>query len=237
MKYYKLKSFEQDVEEEIVLTKGSVDLALIKEYVHEEREKAGEFAKSLISERYKDADIYSFGYLGDEVISALEEMFSSDEGARRGIIFYGIPGSGKTHALSACINWLIERDPKKVLLFESYPKLIQKIRGEFIDGIYKKPWSVWSLLMNEGKRYPGIVFIDDLQINKMTDFEHEKLFMILDERTANLEPTIIATNISPDKFEEVFGDRIGSRMANLNFRHIKFFNCDFRKASEMPQNE
>lgn len=181
----------------------------------------------MIPARFKDAEITDAGILSNDIQSAVIDMFLPYPKGNAGIIFTGPAGCGKTHTAIATMKWIAEKDPECVAYFGLYPKIVQELRTEFSDGSYNESGSTWDKITNDSGLFGGLVVIDDIASAKPTEFELEKLFMMIDRRTNEFFPTIITTNIPFDKFEEVFGQRISSRLLGY-FTIINFPDHDYR---------
>ncbi len=191
-------------------------------------DKKRESILSKIPERFSEADVADLGYLTKEVVESVEEMFKGPkENEKVGVIFSGPAGSGKTHAAYAVIKMLAERNPEVVAYMTGYTKMTQELRQEFNSGSYDELGSTWDKLNNESGMYDGVIFIDDMSSSHPTDFEIDKLMMFLDNRMNEYMPFLITTNIEPEKFEEVYGTRIASRLLGYT-KIVRFETLDKR---------
>jgi hypothetical protein len=60
---------------------------------------------------------------------------------------------------------------------------------------------------------PGLVLlIDDLGIEKQSDWTEETLFGIIDARWRNCRPTIVTTNLTPLELRNTVGSRVYDRL-------------------------
>lgn len=191
------------------------------------RAEASQKVGQMIPARFKDADLADAGILSNDIKSAVLDMFLPCPEGKSGIIFTGPAGCGKTHAAIATMKWVAEQDPECVAYFGLYPKIVQELRTEFSDGSYNESGSTWDKITNESGLFGGLIVIDDVASAKPTEFELEKLFMMIDRRTNEFFPIIITTNVPFDKFEEVFGQRISSRLLGY-FTIVNFPDHDFR---------
>lgn len=129
------------------------------------------------------------------------EHFEETEG--RGLIFIGRAGTGKTHLAAAIINYLI------------YEKSIPAM---FVTAI-----ELFGLLRdfdNQGERLKRIktvplLVIDDLGKEKITDWNREKLFEIINARYEDYLPVIITTNDTTTELERNVGEAIYSRLCEM----------------------
>jgi DNA replication protein DnaC len=59
------------------------------------------------------------------------------------------------------------------------------------------------------------VFIDDIGSEKTSEFVIEFLYILINKRYENMKRTVFATNLSINDFQERYGDRIMSRIAEM----------------------
>jgi len=176
-------------------------------------EKRRDLIVSRVPERFKDASMADLGYLTDRIINATEEMLKSPvHNDKVGIIFSGPAGSGKTHAAYALIKMLAEKNPESIAFMASYSQALATLKGEIPSGISEEMGSTWDRLNNESGMYDGILFVDDISSQKLTDFEIDKLTMIVEKRVNFYLPFLFTTNVKTSDFKNVFGERLASRL-------------------------
>lgn len=176
-------------------------------------EKKRELINSRVPERFTDADIAELGYVTEPIIEAVQEMLDPiEKNEKVGVVFCGPAGSGKTHAAYAVINMLKEKNPEMIAYTTSYSQLMTSLKSEFANNSYDEMGSTWDKLNNESGMYDGILMIDDLSSQKLTDFEADKLMMFLEKRLNSYMPFLITTNVKPEDFKSVFGERLASRL-------------------------
>jgi len=61
----------------------------------------------------------------------------------------------------------------------------------------------------------GFLFVDDVEIAKLSDWLHEELYRIINYRYAEAMPTAFATNLSPDELRDALGDRLARRIVDM----------------------
>lgn len=61
----------------------------------------------------------------------------------------------------------------------------------------------------------AILFIDDIEVMKMSDWLHEELYRIFDYRYMEEMPTPMATNLTPDELTRHLGDRLVRRIIEM----------------------
>lgn len=128
-------------------------------------------------------------------LKELEELDFIKQG--RNIIFAGNPGTGKTHiaiglGIKAC-------DENYKVLFTTVPRLITKIKECRSEKTLKQ-------LENQFEKY-DLVICDEFGYISFDKEGAELLFSHLSLR-AGIKSTIITTNLSFDRWDEIFGDTI-----------------------------
>ncbi|MCR4261110.1 MAG: AAA family ATPase [Candidatus Colwellbacteria bacterium] len=176
-------------------------------------DKKRKLIDSHIPERFKDASIEDLGYLSRGILDAVQAMFEQpDKNEQVGVIFCGPAGSGKTHAAYAVMNMLKEKNPEMIALMTTYSQAFSAVKSEFANGSFEEMGSMWDRLNNESGMYDGLLMLDDISSQKLTDFEVDKLMMFLERRLNSYMPFLMTTNVKPDDFKTVFGERLGSRL-------------------------
>lgn len=120
-----------------------------------------------------------------------------------GLIFMGRAGTGKTHLAAAIINHLVHK---------------KCIPAMFVTAV-----ELFGLLRdfdNQGERLRRIksvplLVLDDLGKEKITDWNREKLFEIINARYEDYLPIIITTNDTPAELERNVGKAIYSRLCEM----------------------
>jgi len=115
----------------------------------------------------------------------------------RNIIFAGNPGTGKTHIAVALGIKACEENCK--VLFTTVPRLITQIKESRSEKRLKQ-------LENRFEKY-DLVICDEFGYISFDKAGAELLFSHLSLR-AGLKSTIITTNLSFDRWDEIFGDTI-----------------------------
>lgn len=129
------------------------------------------------------------------------ETFEDNDG--KGIMFIGSVGTGKTHLAAAITNHIITEF---------------SIPVRFITAI-----ELFALLrdfeQNAGAIYGfknvPLLVLDDLGKEKITDWNREKLFEIINYRYENYLPVVITTNGAPGELERTMGAAVYSRLCEM----------------------
>ena len=166
---------------------------------------------------------------GSYTQSALNSLINAKSAARKfadnpsgWLVFEGRFGCGKTHLAVAVANWRLEKYGERVLFMTS-PDLLDLLRSTF-DA------SVQSSFDNTFEQIRGapLLVLDDLGVEKPSDWAKEKLFQLLNHRHAAALPTVITTNRPLDDLDP----RLSSRLKEEPLvKHIKIHAPDYRRLS------
>ena len=105
----------------------------------------------------------------------------------------GPPGTGKTHlATAAMYEYGILRS-----MFWKVPDFLEWLRRKAFDENYPL-----DTLTRPYRQADILLVLDDLGVEKDSDWVDEQLYRILDSRYENELPTIITTNQAPNKIDK-----------------------------------
>lgn len=144
------------------------------------------YGMEFITENFKKQTLESFIVNDKKKITKLaaEKFLRNFIEMKKGIIFEGTNGIGKTHiAIAICNELIIKKVP---VIFGTLSELMEKYKKSyknFTDIELTKLYSKVDLLV-----------IDDLGVETMNDWMLSKLFVIINERMKNELPIIITTN-------------------------------------------
>lgn len=146
-------------------------------------------------------DVYDYGFAGfmidkenrsyyDIAISYVRH-FKENRDDNIGMIFYGLPGTGKSHLAFSIANNLLEYGYKVIVL--SQTGLMQEIKRvskfgtqgevEFFDEIGRC----------------DLLILDDLGVGGRSDWELSQLYKAIDDRYRAKLPTIVTTNLGMEE--------------------------------------
>lgn len=145
------------------------------------------------------------------------ELFIKNGTAPVGLLFHGNVGTGKTFA-SACISNALT-DAGKTVMVLSVGLYINKIQREWAEAENKVLAHVKGC---------DLLVIDDLGVEKVSEFIKDKVFMLIDTRYRTGKPIIVTTNLELKNdgltaseikeglsIESRFGSRISDRLADM----------------------
>ena len=122
-----------------------------------------------------------------------------------GFTFWGDVGTGKTFTASCIANYLTDRNIP--VLMTSFSRIMNEVwNAKDKDGYYKA-FNKYDLLI-----------IDDLGVERSTDYAMEQVYTVIDERIRSKKPMLITTNLTikqlknPDNLQM---ERIYSRILQV----------------------
>lgn len=142
----------------------------------------------------------------------------------KSLIFYGGVGLGKTYFMSSIAKEIIDKTYSVV--YYSAPQLA-KVLFKIRYNNFKLDPDEYNEL--EEMTYKcDVLMIDDLGTELNNDANASNLFDLINDRIQAKRTTIISTNIDISKIEDIYDERIASRIKG-NFEPIRFFGKDIRE--------
>ena len=117
------------------------------------------------------------------------EKFTELKFDGKGILFYGSVGTGKSYIASCIANALIDKG--YTVKMTNFAKIIKRMQGkfegrqEYLDSLNKCE----------------LLIIDDLGIERQSEFAQEVVFDVIDSRYKTGLPMIVTTNLLPNDFK------------------------------------
>jgi DNA replication protein DnaC len=160
--------------------------------------------------RYKKASY-------DDVPKNIKDKFEKIGETMKGLYIHGSVGTGKTHIAYALYKEAPEKIkdfPKelklKIPMFLNVSELLREIKLDYgRDDKDKK------FIEEEVMDFKGILFLDDIGSEKITDWVEEMFYLIINKRYNEMLPIIFTSNLSIQELADKVGDRIASRVVEL----------------------
>ncbi|MBR1779044.1 MAG: ATP-binding protein, partial [Clostridia bacterium] len=132
----------------------------------------------------------------------------------------GATGLGKTHLSLAIANELIKKGVG--VIYVSTPNIVTKLEKEKFR--YNEEWkdNTESHLVN-----CDLLILDDLGTEFQTTFSNATIYNIINSRILYDKPTIISSNMSPQKIQNSYSERLVSRLWG-HYKLISFCGKDIR---------
>lgn len=123
----------------------------------------------------------------------------------------GIPGNGKTSwAIKLLKSYIYKIWPESKMeckaLFINVPKFLLELKSNI------SKHSDYIDYINDNILSADLVVWDDIATKSTTEFEHEHLLSLLDNRLINNKSNIFTSNILPENLSMLVGDRLASRI-------------------------
>lgn len=130
---------------------------------------------------------------------------------RESVLLTGNCGLGKTHLAVALAKkaFLLSKDTLTQKGFFNFTVIGNKVKSSFHD----KSVSSMESIVNEICKVPFCI-LDDIGITGDKGTAFEALYVIVNERYENMLPTIYTTNLTLEGLQELYGDRIASRLSS-----------------------
>ncbi len=173
----------------------------------QKRDRGREYlALAGIPERYRDCRLSTFKTTGDRRIAShllkakvvseryVDTFIDPRTGRFRetGLIYIGVPGTGKTHLAVAVLKQLIERYGVRGR-FIDFVALIHQIRSSFDPSSVESGHEILDPIINA-----EVLVLDELGAQKPTEWVMDTLYLIMNTRYLRRLPTIFTTNYRLD---------------------------------------
>lgn len=180
---------------------------------------------SQVSDKYYEGnELIAFRNTYNHAIDFVKN-FDSDF---KNLVIYGTVGSGKS-LISACIARELIETGHSVLYF-SASTLMDLLSKYSFD--YKSKSDLSPI--HDDLFDCDLLIIDDLGTETVNNFTISSLFTCLNERFLNRKSTIISTNLSPQALDEMYSQRIYSRLVG-GYTFCKLYGPDIRFKNKMQQ--
>lgn len=163
-----------------------------------------------------DEELWPYMAKVHELCYSYAENFPHTE--KKNLLFFGPTGVGKSYLLSCIVKRVLDEghSAMKITAFNLFELFRSRHRGENV--------SLTPLVETE------LLALDDLGTEPMmNNITVEYLFNLLNERIQRGRHTLVATNLAPSQIKRHYGERLASRLINLEAAHvIRFEGRDLR---------
>ena len=140
---------------------------------------------------------------------------------KQGLIFVGNTGSGKTHLATAILNAVLDK---------GYSGRFYRAADIPIDiqaSYNSNSISEYEIMLQ--LKTVKLLVLDDLGADKMTEFDRGIIHSIIDSRINYCLPTIITTNVPPDKMSDILDSRTVDRLLGSDFYLFTLTDESYRR--------
>ncbi len=178
-------------------------------------------------------DTFSLEYYSDEKIGELSPKqkmtaihkqcidFSANFPSYKNFLFYGKPGVGKTFMCN-CISYEIINKGHKVVY-----TMANNLFNKFADVRFDKGDTMKNSEFYNSVYNCDLLIIDDLGSEFITDLSKAELFNLINARGIAEKSTVISTNLTVGKINEIYTERVFSRIIE-SYTLCEFIGDDVR---------
>ena len=186
----------------------------------EERQRRMERIKRRKAQGLQDRYLYDYTFANDngenslmDKARAYVENWKEAYRNNTGLLLFGDVGTGKSFFAGCIANALLDRDVP--VLMTNFPTILNRLTGMFSEdrADFIASFDEYDLLI-----------IDDLGVERSTEYAMEQMFFVIDSRYRSRRPMIITTNLKlselknpPDLAHARIYDRILERCAPILF--------------------
>ena len=130
--------------------------------------------------------------------------FKADKG--QDLLLYGDIGVGKTHALCALANGLLQAGCP--VMYCTAMELFALVRSTWRRDAVDSEFSVYNTFAE-----PDLLIIDEVGVQSGTAFEQNVLASVVDRRSRNMQAVALASNLDLPELRGLLGERTFDRLA------------------------
>ena len=169
-------------------------------------------AQAQIPPRYIDRSFDNYRAVNAKAKAALracENYVECFEERRRhggGLILCGRPGTGKTHLACAIARRVIELYQREVL-YSTVASAVRSVKQTYAPGAQASETDALRRFQQ-----PDLLILDEVGMQRGTDYEVLLIGEVIAERYASVLPTILVSNHTPAELTQFIGARAADRM-------------------------
>mgnify|MGYP001952081485 CR=1 FL=1 len=166
--------------------------------------------KVILSPRFQQRTFETFRVTPDNEKAFQAARFYADElslNTTKGLMFIGNPGTGKTHLAVAILKKALSKGIS--CAFVLVPKLLEEIRRSYSSNDESRSENITRTVTKR------LVVLDDIGAERTTDWVQEQLYLIINDRYENMQPTIVTSNCNIQELEKRIGLKTVDRLSEM----------------------
>lgn len=161
------------------------------------------------------------------VLKFCRDYADSFSAASESLLFRGGTGLGKTHLSLAIARNVIEKGFG--VIYFSAPELLSRFETNQFSGNAADNQNEQKLLTE-----CDLLIVDDLGTEFVTKYTLSAIYNIINIRINYSKPTIVSTNLSVRELENIYGERMVSRIVGA-VKRVDFYGTDIRQLKTRPK--
>ncbi len=154
--------------------------------------------------------------------------FETVRGTGKSFMLLGSVGTGKTHLSIGIALEIIKRGHSAI--FTSASKMFRNVKETYRNN-GKSEGEVLTIYTE-----CDLLIIDEVGVQRGTDYEKDIMFDVINERYENLKPTIILSNLSVDETKTHLGERVFDRLRENGGKAFLLNWNSYRSIAEVLNN-
>lgn len=158
------------------------------------------FRDSMVPERFLQRTFQTYDRKRNPQAFDIASKYAADftRETKAGLMFFGTPGTGKTHLSAAIANAQLIQG--RSVIFGTVPGLLSRLRESYDKGTGEKEAEIMQAFFS-----CALLVMDDLGKEKVSDWVEEKVYEIINTRYEQEKPVIITTNVGLGSVESRYG--------------------------------
>lgn len=133
----------------------------------------------------------------------------------QGLFFLGPPGVGKTHLAIAALKEVIQSRGARGFFYKT-AELLQQIRNTYNRGVEETEMEILKPVFES-----DVLVLDDVGVERPTEWTQETLAILIDKRYSNQKPTILTGNLNDALDGDHYGDSVQFRLGPRTRSRLK----------------
>lgn len=187
------------------------EIEQIKTFQRYREEAAAARWEKIVPPRFHESQLSDFA---ESVVAQIQD-WKAVAGDGANLVIFGAVGVGKSRIACAAIRKANENG----MAIGFFPA------GELLDEM--RPGGSGECVSKVGAL--DVLVIDDLGVEKVTDWTSERMDLLINRRWLNQKPTIVTTNLEPEALAAHLGERAYSRLVGDGSVVLKLTGADRRR--------